>query len=197
MRFAADRVNDIATSMDPPAPSFDTANLGNDLGMEIAQTASVTISPIGNSQFRVFEKNDGDPSVYTAVDQNKPQENTLVRTEEIRGSDGGLAYPRESGAGVAMQEVAGKYTKDGNHLADAFEGGGTSYDRPYATLYSGGVTKNPNRRQIANLEQYDKEYGDWSERNAGGQWKAGTNSYVLDSNNPEDLEKLGYFMGTQ
>ena len=167
--------------------------------MEIAQTASVTISPLGNNQFRVYEKNDGDPSVYTAVDKDKPQIRDHVRTEEIRGTaDGGLAYPRDSGFGVGLQKAGGKYTKDGNHFADAFEADATAHSIPQAKLYGGGYTQTPGSRDnIANLDEYDTQMMDWNQRYDGAKFKAGTNSYILDSSNPEDRKKLGYFFGAQ
>ena len=198
VRFAGDALLDTPDPVQSDAFGTTFADADSYLqesGSTGPETASVTMSPLGGGKVRIFEKNDGDPTFYEAMDVNHPHKNRkAVRKDGIRFADGsGLAYPRANNAAVQLQAAAGRYTRDGNHLADASEGGGTAYDRPVAIMSDGGLTQSPNDvNHITNSLEYALKDSEWRDALVDDV----TNSYELDINDPEHARKLKELYGS-
>ena len=88
MRHAGDIFNDETDS----TAYWDAGNLSN-LERDYGDQASVTIVPNGGDQFRVYEKNDGDPTLYTAH-PNNPHRGKAVRTGEATKPLGMILFHR-------------------------------------------------------------------------------------------------------
>ena len=94
-----------------PNEYFDTSNLAGAMGMPVGgEQASVTIVP-GRDSISVYEKNDGDPSLYIGDSSNPNESIRTIDTHE------GYANPRDNQLGVSIQEMTGRYTDNGDHFA--------------------------------------------------------------------------------
>ena len=94
-----------------PSDFWNDDNLSGKLGSQVGgEQASVTIVPSRDS-IRVYEKNDGDPSLYIGDSSNPNESRRKVDSGE------GYAYPRENKIGVKIQEMTGRYTDNGNNFA--------------------------------------------------------------------------------
>lgn len=169
MRHAGDIFRDDVDS----TAYWDAGNLST-LERDYGDQASVTIVPNGGDQFRVYEKNDGDPTLYTAHPSN-PHRGKAVRTGE--------AYRNPLGTDPITQiktkasELFGYAQADGQTIG-------------VPVRYTSQGEYNPNALSYAGQQSHDQYMTDKSNMQAD-KWRAGTNSYVTGVEGVKDLARRG------
>lgn len=152
---------------------WDAGNLSN-LERDYGEQASVTVVPNGGNTFRVYEKNDGDPTLYTAH-ASSPHAGKAVRTGE--------AYRNPLGTDLLTQvstkasEIFGYATVDGSSV-------------PITVDYTPSGSYDPNSTTIQGQRDHQNYMSD-RERMQADRWRQGTNSYVTGVEGVKDLARQG------
>ena len=168
-RYAGDIFKDDVDS----TAFWDAGNLSN-LEKDYGDQASVTVVANGDNQFRVYEKNDGDPTLYTAH-SSSPHAGKAVRTgEAYRNPLGTDLFSRVS---TAASEFFGKATIDG-------------VQRDIPISYTSTGKFNPNHLTFEEQSDHQQWRQDQERRDAQ-QWVRGTNSYTTDLDGIKDLARQG------
>ena len=169
MRYAGDVFKEDVDS----TAFWDAGNLSN-LEKDYGDQASVTVVPNGNDQFRVYEKNDGDPTLYTAH-ASSPHNGKAVRTGE--------AYRNPLGTDLYSQISTAASTFFGNATID-----GVQRDIPVSYTSTGKYNPDGYSHEEQSAHQ---QWRQDQERKDAQQWVRGTNSYTTDLDGIKDLARQG------
>jgi len=152
---------------------WDAGNLSK-LERDYGDQASVTVVPNGGGKFRVYEKNDGDPTLYTAH-SSTPHAGKAVRTgEAYRNPLGTDLFSRIS---TAASEFFGTATIDG-------------VQRDIPISYTSTGKFNPDHLTFEEQSDHQQWRQD-QERKDAQQWVRGTNSYTTGVEGVKDLARQG------
>ena len=174
MRYAGEVFDGSISRDEQDSTAFwDAGNLSN-LERDYGDQASVTVVPNGGGKFRVYEKNDGDPTLYSAH-ASSPHAGKAQRTgEAYRNPLGTDLYSRVS---TAAAEFFGQATYDG-----------VQSDIPVQYVSRGEF--NPNAYSPEEQSSHDLYMQDMRRRDYQ-QWVRGTNSYTTDVEGVKNLARQG------
>lgn len=174
MRYAGEVFDGSISKDEHDSTAFwDAGNLSN-LERDYGETASVTVVPNGGNTFRVYEKNDGDPTLYKAH-PNNPHRGTPVRTgESYRNPLGTDLY---STVTTKASELLGQATIDGQQV-------------DVNVQYTPGGKYNP-EAVSPEAQQEHRIYMDGVQQRDADRWRHGTNSYVTGIEGVKGLARQG------